>query len=166
MRWMWIDRIVELVPRERLVAVKSVSLGEEHLHGYAGAGAVMPGALIVEGMAQSAGILVGHAGGFREKVVLAKVSRATLEREAVAGSTLRYTARLERLDAAGASTRGVVELIEPGASGAAPAREIGRIDLLFSHLDQNAAGREFPAENFVFGESFRAILRMSGFDAV
>ncbi len=32
MRWMWIDRIVELAPGERLVAVKNVSLAEEHLH--------------------------------------------------------------------------------------------------------------------------------------
>ena len=32
MRWMWIDRIVELVPRERMVAIKNISLAEEHLH--------------------------------------------------------------------------------------------------------------------------------------
>jgi 3-hydroxymyristoyl/3-hydroxydecanoyl-(acyl carrier protein) dehydratase len=32
MRWMWIDRVVELKPRERLVAIKHVSLAEEHLH--------------------------------------------------------------------------------------------------------------------------------------
>ena len=29
MRWMWIDRVVELVPRQRLVAVKHVSMAEE-----------------------------------------------------------------------------------------------------------------------------------------
>ena len=32
MRWMWIDRIIELVPRQRLVAIKHISLAEEHLH--------------------------------------------------------------------------------------------------------------------------------------
>ena len=32
MRWMWIDRIVEHDPGARLVAIKNVSLAEEHLH--------------------------------------------------------------------------------------------------------------------------------------
>ena len=32
MRWLWIDRIVELVPRQRLVAIKHISLAEDHLH--------------------------------------------------------------------------------------------------------------------------------------
>ena len=32
MRWMWIDRVVELQPGKRLVAIKNVSLAEEHLH--------------------------------------------------------------------------------------------------------------------------------------
>ena len=32
MRWMWIDKIVEFHDRERLVAIKNVSLAEEHLH--------------------------------------------------------------------------------------------------------------------------------------
>src|SRR6185295_10736440 len=103
MRWMWIDRIVELRPRERLVAIKNVSLAEEHLHDHfpvrgeevsgragsppprRGAMPIMPASLIVEGMAQTAGILVGHAEGFREKVILAKVGVAELEREVTPG---------------------------------------------------------------------------------
>jgi 3-hydroxyacyl-[acyl-carrier-protein] dehydratase len=46
---------------------------------------VMPMSLIVEGMAQTGGILVGHAEDFREKVILAKVSKATLDRDALPG---------------------------------------------------------------------------------
>ena len=34
MRWMWIDRIVEHEPGARLVAVKNVSLAEEHIPEY------------------------------------------------------------------------------------------------------------------------------------
>ena len=54
---MWIDRIVELTPRERLVAVKNVSLAEEHLHDHFEATdtrpamPIMPASLIIEGMA-------------------------------------------------------------------------------------------------------------------
>lgn len=168
MRWMWIDRIVELVPRERLVAIKHVSLAEDHLADHFAADAarglpaapVMPASLIIEGMAQTAGILVGHAGGFAEKVILAKIGRAELEREATPGETLRYTATMRQLDALGAATEGLVELLP--ADRAAPAQAIGRIDLMFSHIDRNMAGVEFPAHNFVFGESFRTLLRSSG----
>jgi 3-hydroxyacyl-[acyl-carrier-protein] dehydratase len=167
MRWMWIDRIVELVPRQRLVAIKNVSLAEEHLQdhfparGARAAVPIMPGSLIIEGMAQTAGILVGHAEGFREKVILAKVSLAELEREATPGCTLRYTATVQQMDRQGASTAGVVELLDHGAAGSG-FEPIGRIDLMFSHIDQNMAGLEFPEHNFVFGESFKTLLRTSG----
>lgn len=170
MRWMWIDRIVELVPGRRLVAVKNVSLAEEHLHdhfpaeGSRPALPVMPASLIIEGMAQTAGILVGHAEGFREKVILAKVMLAELERDAVPGDTLRYTAEVRQMDRQGAATGGTVELLDhtSGAQWSA----IGRIDLMFSHIDQQmglaAGGPEFPSHNFVFGEGFRTLLRTSG----
>ncbi|MBS0198295.1 MAG: beta-hydroxyacyl-ACP dehydratase [Planctomycetes bacterium] len=165
MRWMWIDRIVELVPRERLVAVKHVSMAEDHLHDHFPASAtrpafpVMPASLIIEGMAQSAGILVGHAEAFREKVILAKVSKAELTVDAQPGQTLRYTATIRQMDAAGAATLGLVDLFDPLSS---QPRRIGEIELMFSHIDQNMSGMKFPEENFVFGESFKTLLRMSG----
>jgi 3-hydroxyacyl-[acyl-carrier-protein] dehydratase len=171
MRWMWIDRIVELTPRQRMVAIKNISLAEDHLHDHFGAVTapggpgraavpIMPASLIIEGMAQTAGILVGHAEEFREKVILAKVGLAELEREAVPGTTLRYTATIRQMDRQGASTEGVVELIDHAAGAAA--ERIGRIDLMFSHIDRNMGGLAFPEDNFVFGDSFRTLLRMSG----
>jgi 3-hydroxyacyl-[acyl-carrier-protein] dehydratase len=165
---MWIDRVVELVPRQRLVAVKHVSMAEEHLHDHFRAAGprpaipVMPMSLIVEGMAQTAGILVGHAEEFREKVILAKVQRAEMAREARPGCTLRYTATVVHMDAVGASTQGVVELIEPSATGAGTAEKVGAINLMFSHLDNNMSGQAYPEWNFVFSESFRTLLRSSG----
>lgn len=188
MRWMWIDRIVELVPRQRLVAVKHVSMAEEHIHDHfpsspALAGEVagpagrrgfaprpptpiMPASLIVEGMAQSAGILVGHAEGFREKVVLAKVSRAELDLDAQPGDTLRYTAEIEQFSTVGASTRGTIELLSWTAKGPAEPRILGRVDLMFSHLDNNLGGEKYPEHNFVFSESFATLLSLSGIDPI
>ena len=60
MRWMWIDRITELVEGERLVAIKNVSLAEEHLHDHfasdpergLSALPLMPSSLIVEGVTE------------------------------------------------------------------------------------------------------------------
>ena len=174
MRWMWIDRIIELVPRERMVAIKNISLAEEHLHDHFPADEarslaalpLMPASLIIEGMAQTAGVLVGHAEGFREKVILAKISRAEIDRDAGPGMTLRYTATIERMDAVGASTKGVIELMDHARPEAGYTR-IGAIDLMFSHLDNNMGGAgqsglAFPAHNFVFGEGFKTLLRTSG----
>jgi 3-hydroxyacyl-[acyl-carrier-protein] dehydratase len=164
---MWIDRVTELERGHRMVAIKNVSLAEEHLHDHFAATEVlpslpvMPATLIIEGMAQTAGMLVGHANHFREKVVLAKVSRAELDQDVGPGHTLRYTATIERMDEGGASTLGTVELIDP-AERSAP-RVIGRIDLIFSHLDRNRTGQTFPGENFVFSEAFQTLLQSSGF---
>jgi 3-hydroxyacyl-[acyl-carrier-protein] dehydratase len=159
MRWMWIDRIVSIEKGRRLVAVKNVSMAEEHLHDHFPGTPVMPASLIIEGMAQTAGILVGHAESFREKVILAKVSKAELSEDAVPGYTLRYTATIQQMDKVGASTTGVVELVDV-ATGAA--RQIGAIDLMFSHIDQNMAGAEFPEHNFVFSDLFKTLLESSG----
>src|SRR5690606_6710053 len=110
---MWIDRVVLLEPRQKMVAVKNISMAEEHLHDHFPGQPLMPASLIIEGMAQTAGILVGHANGFKEKVVLAKVSKAEFSEEARPGFTLRYTATIQQMDAVGASTAGIVELIDP-----------------------------------------------------
>lgn len=169
MRWMWIDRVVELERAERLVAVKNISLAEEHLHDHfeadpeAGlpAAPIMPSSLIIEGMAQTAGILVGHAGDFKEKVILAKIARAEIERDALPGQTLRHTATVERMDRAGASTRGIVEVLDH-ADPDAGWQPLAQIDLLFSFIDQNMSGLGFPEHNFVFGDGFKTLLRTSG----
>ncbi len=168
MRWMWIDAITEYEPDKRLVAVKNVSLSEEHLHDHFAATEdrhampLMPNSLIVEGMAQTAGVLVGSINAFREKVVLAKIVRATIERDVLPGQSIRYDASIERLDDAGASTAGTIERLDHRHG---EWEQIGRIDLIFSHIDNNMSGLEFPEHNFVFGENFRTLLRSAGMDS-
>ncbi len=119
----------------------------------------MPASLLIEGMAQTAGILVGTVSRFREKVILAKVGKARFERDVFPGQTIRYEAHLEHFDPAGALTKGVILcLTHPGQEW----QEIGQVELMFSHIDQNMSGIEFPEENFVFSENFRTILRAAG----
>ncbi len=173
MRWMWIDRIVQLEKSVRCVAVKNVSLAEEHLHDHFRAGPhgpaipVMPAPLIIEGMAQTAGILVGHARDFKEKVILAKVGKAIFERDVYPGQTLIYAATLDRIDDSGASTTGVVSLIDHAADILAgrpsEPKLVAVIELMFSHIDQNMRGLAFPEHNFVFTDQFMTLLRNSGF---
>ena len=160
MRWLWIDCIVKYEADKRLVAIKNVSLAEDVLHDHVINGKpIMPFSLVIEGMAQTAGILVGTTSGFKEKVILAKIAKASLDSDVTAGDTLRYEAILERIDDAGASTSGIID--RRVARGDAWER-IGKVELLFSHIDNNMAGTEFPKHNFVFSDNFKMILETAG----
>ena len=149
------------------MAVKAVSWAEEQLHDHFPGRPVMPAPLIIEGMAQTAGIMVGHARDFEERVILAKIKTADFQRDVRPGDTLIYTAVADRIDDVGAMTSGTVEVID-GASltadlAAAQRQLVGHIDLIFSHLDQAARDLGLPEHNFVFTEQFMSLLRNSGF---
>jgi 3-hydroxyacyl-[acyl-carrier-protein] dehydratase len=150
MRWIWIDRFVEFTPRQRAIALKNVSLAEEHLHDLYPAFPIMPHSLIVEGMAQTSGILVGEARNFAEKVILAKIGRATFHRLVRPGDTLIYDAKIEQLNETGASIAGRVTVGDD---------LVAEIELMFSHIDQNMGGQKFPEHNFVFTEQFTDLLK-------
>ena len=150
MRWIWIDRFVEFTPRTRAIALKNVSLAEEHLHDLYPAFPIMPHSLIVEGMAQTAGILVGEARNFAEKVILAKIGRATFHRLVRPGDTIIYDAKIEQLNETGASIAGRVTVGND---------LVAEIELMFSHIDQNMGGQKFPEHNFVFTEQFTDLLK-------
>ena len=158
---MWIDTVTAYEPGRRMVAVKNVSLAEEHMHDHFPDQPVMPASLMVEGMAQTAGILVGSCRQFKEKVILAKIGQFTLESDVVPGQCIRYDAQIERLDDAGASTRGTIERLDHRSG---QWETIGSAEIVFSHIDQNRSGLAFPEENFVFGENFRTLLRGAGLD--
>ena len=165
MRWMWIDTIVAYEPDRRLVAIKNVSLAEDHLHQHFAEGPdgpaqpVMPGSLMMEGMAQTAGILVGSVRRFAEKVILAKIQKAQIDADVTPGQCIRYDATIERIDGMGASTVGTIERLDHRSG---EWERIGSTEIMFSHVDQNMSGLAFPEHNFVFSDSFRNILRSSG----
>ena len=169
MRWTWLDLILELESGRRCVAVRNVCWAEDVLADHfdrdieAGLPAmpVMPNSLVIEGMAQCAGILVGEHNQYRQKVLLAKIGRASFTGlYAGPGHTLRHTATLDRIDDTGAATTGVVELLSPGGDQAQP---YATVDLMFSHIDQNRKGLAFPEHNFVFTQDFADLLDRSGF---
>lgn len=53
-----VDRVLEMVPNERIVGLKNVTINEPFFQGHFPATPVMPGVLIIEAMAQAGGILV------------------------------------------------------------------------------------------------------------
>ena len=102
MRWFWIDRFTEFVSGKRAVAIKNVSLAEDHLHSNLPGYPFHPSSLVLEGLAQTGGLLLAELKEFKERLVLAKVSRLTTRFLPRPGDTLRYSAELESVGAEGA----------------------------------------------------------------
>lgn len=150
MRWIWIDKFVEFRSGEHAAAIKNVTLAEEHLHDHFPGFCVMPESLMIESMAQTAGILVGEAQNFQEKVILAKIKKAVFYDYVKPGDTIRLEAKIESIAAEAAGTTGRIMLAD---------KLIAEIDLMFSHIDKNLGGKEFPEENFVFTDMFKSLLR-------
>jgi 3-hydroxyacyl-[acyl-carrier-protein] dehydratase len=153
MRWIWIDKFIKFESGIQAIALKNVTLAEEHLHDHFPGFPVMPESLCIEAMAQTAGILVGEAKKFQEKVILAKIKKAVFFDYIKPGDTIELEATIESIAPEAASTSGRITCSE---------KLIAEIDLMFSHIDQNLAGKEFPEENFVFGEGssvFESLLR-------
>ena len=85
-----VDRIVEMEP-ERVVGIKNVTLNEPFFMGHFPDFPVMPGVLIVEAMAQTAGVLVLKSMPDRQNklVLLVAIDYARFRRPVVPGDTLR-----------------------------------------------------------------------------
>src|SRR5580704_14260934 len=138
MRWIWVDRFLKFEHGKFARGVRNLSLAEEffeqHLPGYP----IMPACFILEGLAQTGGILVGEANDFKEKVVLAKITSAKFQREALAGETLLYDVDMVTLRPEGASIVGKVYAVPPGTVPAEPSgTPIAEADIFFAHLDQS-----------------------------
>ena len=87
-----VDRIVELVPRERIVGIKQVSINEPFFQGHFPGAPVMPGVLIVEAMAQCAAVLILRDIPNREEklFLFGGVDKARFRKPVVPGDQLRF----------------------------------------------------------------------------
>ncbi len=72
MRFVLVDRIIELKPGQSLVAVKNLSLAEEYLADHFPGFPVMPGVLMLEALTQAGAWLVRDMEDFAHSVVLLK----------------------------------------------------------------------------------------------
>lgn len=75
MRFTLIDRVTELVPGERITAIKNLSLAEEYLADHFPGFPVMPGVLMLEAMTQAGAWLVRASEDFAHSTVLLKEAR-------------------------------------------------------------------------------------------
>ncbi|HEY3937349.1 MAG TPA: 3-hydroxyacyl-ACP dehydratase FabZ [Bryobacteraceae bacterium] len=103
-----VDRIVE-INDESIVGLKNVTANEPHFNGHFPGFPVMPGVLIIEAMAQVAGILVGKlAPHTRGKIMfLASVEEAKFRKPVVPGDQLRIEMKMLRLKYSVAKMKGL-----------------------------------------------------------
>ncbi|OGF52739.1 MAG: 3-hydroxyacyl-[acyl-carrier-protein] dehydratase FabZ [Candidatus Fraserbacteria bacterium RBG_16_55_9] len=92
--YLMVDRVLEREP-DRVVALKNVSQNEWFFVGHFPGRPVMPGTLLIEGMAQTAGILMHqHSNHLQAQGLLVGVDGARFRRQVVPGDQILYEAKL------------------------------------------------------------------------
>jgi len=92
-----VDRVLELVPEERIVAVKNVSRNEQYFSGHFPGLPVMPGVLEIEAIAQAAGLLLSrYLRDGENPATLAALDRVKLRRPVRPGDRLLLTVELSK----------------------------------------------------------------------
>lgn len=93
-----IDRIEELEPGQKIVALKNVTMNEPFFTGHFPGHPVMPGVLIIEAMAQAGAYAVLSQEEFKGKIAfLGGVDKAKFRRQVVPGNTLRLEVEIIKL---------------------------------------------------------------------
>jgi 3-hydroxyacyl-[acyl-carrier-protein] dehydratase len=96
--FLMVDRVVELEPGKRAVGIKQVTANEPHFTGHFPERPIMPGVLMVEALAQTAGITVMTLDEYRGKLGLfAGIDDCRFKRLVVPGDTLRLEVTVEKL---------------------------------------------------------------------
>ena len=97
---MMLDRVKEFEPFKRILAVKNVSANEPYFPGHFPQRPIMPGVLILEAMAQAAGVLVFRSRGEKPNpdslYYYVGIDRARFKRPVVPGDQLEIEVHMER----------------------------------------------------------------------
>ncbi len=90
-----LDRIIEYVPEKKAVGIKNVTFNEPHFQGHFPGRPIMPGVLIIEAIAQVAGIILSQMSNVQEGLfVFAGIDKVKFRRPVVPGDQLILTVEL------------------------------------------------------------------------
>jgi 3-hydroxyacyl-[acyl-carrier-protein] dehydratase len=107
-----VDRVLEMEPSKRVVAIKNVTFNEPFFQGHFPGAPVMPGVLIIEAMAQAGAILILHEMQDRatKLVYFTGIDKVRFRRAVVPGDQLTITLEVVRLRARACKMRGRAEV--------------------------------------------------------
>ena len=89
-----VDRISELQPKKMAVGIKNVTINEPFFQGHFPGYPVMPGVLIVEAIAQVAGILAFKSGAKGDSVYFMSIEKAKFRKPVIPGDQLRLEVKV------------------------------------------------------------------------
>jgi 3-hydroxymyristoyl/3-hydroxydecanoyl-(acyl carrier protein) dehydratase len=110
MRHYWLDRITHLESGVRATGVKAVALAEDEFDVHFPGNPVLPGVFLLEGLAQTAGVLLHHSLGGRVLAVMVSIERARFLAFARPGDRVLLEVHLESLEEPVARVRGTARV--------------------------------------------------------
>jgi 3-hydroxyacyl-[acyl-carrier-protein] dehydratase len=111
-RHYWLDRITELEPGIRATGVKAVALAEDELEAHFPGNPVLPGVYLIEGLAQTAGVLLAETTARKRMALMVSVDRARFLAFARPGDLIHLRVEVEALDDDLARVRGAAAVGE------------------------------------------------------
>jgi len=107
-----IDRVLEMEPRKRVVAIKNVTINEPFFQGHFPGAPVMPGVLIIEAMAQAGAVLLLQEIPDRDSKLFyfTGIDKARFRQAVIPGDQLRFTVEVLKLRSRNCKMRGIAEV--------------------------------------------------------
>ena len=111
MRYLFVDKVAEWKPGEKIKGVKNVAMTEDFLEFHFPKNPVMPGVLQVEALAQTMAVFVAKQPGFGDRIGLfAGIDDTRFKRIVIPGDTLRLEVTMEKLGGRFGRGRGVASV--------------------------------------------------------
>jgi len=117
-RHYWLDRIIDLQPGVRATGVKAVALAEDEFESHFPGNPVLPGVYLLEGLAQTAGVLLSETTAGKRVALMVSVDRARFLAFARPGDQVLLTVEVEALDDDLARVRGAATVGERAIASA------------------------------------------------
>ena len=108
-----VDRVIELVPGDRITALKNVTINEPFFPGHFPSQPVMPGVLIIEAMAQAGGLLAYEslpAESHSPLIYFMGMDKVRFRRPVVPGDQLIFEAKILKLRSKVAKIAGIASV--------------------------------------------------------
>ena len=96
-----VDKVISLIPNKTIIAVKNVTINEEFFVGHFGNYPVMPGVLIIEALAQTAGILsfksLNQTASDDSLYFFVGIDNCRFKKPVIPGDVLKLTVSIEKV---------------------------------------------------------------------